>query len=138
MTTPHLADLRDRPVRTPLDLHRLWQAMMGEGGFSRRSLWLTFFEADGLPVPHIVPIDDIPARPDGESLDGLTLITRQLVDDGSVASVAMLLSRPGSGAMHADDRAWARVLAPLSPWPVHLATSDLVQVFAPDDLLPVG
>ena len=136
MTTPDLADVRDRPVRTAPDLLLFWQAMMGEGGFGGRRLWLTFFEADGLPVPLVIPIEDLPARPDGEQLDGLALIARQLIDEGQVASVAMLLSRPGPPTKTADDRAWARAIAPLSVWPIHLATADLVEVFAPDDLLP--
>jgi hypothetical protein len=40
--------------------------------------------------------------------------------------------------MTADDRAWARALMPITPaWPIHLATTDRMQVFAADDLLPV-
>jgi hypothetical protein len=40
------------------------------------------------------------------------------------------------------DRRWARALraafAGLTAWPLHLATPDNVQVFAPDDLLATG
>ncbi|MGI8459021.1 MAG: hypothetical protein ACR2LI_13035 [Propionibacteriaceae bacterium] len=135
MTTPDLADVRDRPVRTARDLQIFWEALMGEGGFGRRSLWLSFLETDGLPVPHVVPIDDLPVRPDETAVNGLALMVRELVENGEVAAVVMLLSRPGPDTKTADDRAWARALAPLSVWPVHLATTDLVQVFAPDDLL---
>jgi hypothetical protein len=41
------------------------------------------------------------------------------------------------------DRVWAveireRLARHLGPWPVHLATRNRIQVFAPDDLIAVG
>ena len=43
---------------------------MGRLGFGRTSLWMLLLEPDGTPVPHVVEIDEIPARPD-DTLDGL-------------------------------------------------------------------
>jgi hypothetical protein len=106
---------------------------MGDGGFSRRSLWLVFLYEDGQVAPVVVPIEDIPARPDA-LVANLGAVLAGLADDG-VSSTAMLLSRPGPRAMSADDRAWARALTSFTPWPVHLATADDLQVFAPDDLI---
>jgi hypothetical protein len=124
-------------VRTPTDLYRLWQDLMGDGGFGRRSVWLLFLSADGRPEPVIVPIDDIPARPNARLVDALGSIVRDLVHTGEVDSVALLLSRPGRSDMCEDDRGWARALVAVSRrWPIHLATEDHLQVFAPDDLLP--
>ena len=124
---------RDAIVRTPADLFALWQSLMGEGGFGRRTLWLVFLYDDGQVSSVIMPIEDIPARPD-PVVANLGLILADLGREG-IDSAAMLLSRPGPRAMTDDDRDWARALTPLTPWPVHLATADEVQVFAPDDLV---
>jgi hypothetical protein len=133
MTPPH-----ETIVHSDTELFELWQGLMGDGGFGRRSVWLLFFDADGRPEPVIVPIDDIPARPNARLIDALGEIVAGLKREGTVASVAMLLSRPGPRHMTADDRAWARALMPITPaWPIHLATTDRMQVFAADDLLPV-
>jgi hypothetical protein len=136
MTPPH-----ETIVHSDSDLYDLWHGLMGSGGYAQRSLWLLFFGADGRPEPVIVPIDDIPSRPDARLIGALGeivagLITQDTTEDSQVASVAMLLSRPGPHQMTADDRVWARALVPVTPkWPVHLATTDRLQVFAPDDLL---
>jgi hypothetical protein len=124
---------RDAIVHTPADLFALWQSLMGHGGFSRRSLWLVFVYEDGHVAPVVIPIEDIPKRPD-VLVANLGSVLAGLADDG-VSSTALLLSRPGPRAMTTDDRAWARALAPFTPWPVHLATADELQVFAPDDLI---
>lgn len=124
-------------IRTPTELSRLWQDLMGEGGFARRSVWLLFLGPDGRPEPVIVPIDDIPVRPDARLVDALGVIVGDLIATREVDSVALLLTRPGRGEMSEDDRRWARALLAVSRrWPIHLATADSVQVFAPDDLLP--
>ena len=84
----------------------------------------------------IVPIDDIPAEPDPLFTGNIAKIISDLVSSGVAASVAMLLSRSGPGTMTAQDRQWARALRlGKHRWPIHLATCDRVQVFAPDDLV---
>ncbi|WP_426560330.1 hypothetical protein ACPPVT_11505 [Angustibacter sp. McL0619] len=129
----------DRRVRTDDDLREHWQSLMGPDGFGRRSLWLAFFDAGAVPVPTLVPIDDIPERPVpelGQSLDHIAAELRATTD---VDSVAVLLTRPGGGGMSEADREWARFLydstALASRWPVHLGTAGQVRVFAPDDLI---
>jgi hypothetical protein len=116
----------------------MWQGLMGAGGFSVASIWLVFFDEESRLQHLIVPIDDIPAEPDEPFLRGLARIVTDLVDDHTVTSVAMLISRPGPRAMTGADRRWARALrahlGELACWPVHLATRDGIQVFAPDDL----
>lgn len=113
---------------------------MGPGGFGRRSLWLVFLDLRGRTLPVIVPIDDIPAEPDPRMIRNLASVVDGVVADGEAASVVLLLSRPGGTSMTAQDRRWAQSLRSaigphLSPWPIHLATTDCVQTFAPDDLI---
>jgi hypothetical protein len=130
--TPH-----DTMIRNAEDLERLWRSLMGDSGFSRRSIWLLFLDSDGRPTPALVPIDDIPRRPVPRLLDNLRRISRDLVGTQDIASMAMLLSRPGHAAMTNEDRAWARALHDISrTWPLFLAAAGSVQMFAPDDLLP--
>lgn len=124
---------RDAIVHTPADLFALWHSLMGDGGFGLRTLWLVFLYDDGQVAPVILPVEGIPVRPD-HTVANLGSIIADLNEDG-VSSAAMLLSRPGPRAMTDDDRAWARALTPFTPWPVHLATADDLQVFAPDDLI---
>jgi len=126
-------------VRSDLDLFELWQQLIGEPGFGRRSLWLVFFDHESRVSPVIVPIDDVPDEPDPLLLSNFAAAVRALVASQDLASVAPLLSRPGPGSMQPSDRRWAgavrQAFGSLSPWPVHLATSQGILVFAVDDLL---
>jgi hypothetical protein len=127
-------------VRTEAELTQLWEHMMGPGGFARRSIWHVFFDADGQMCPVIVPIDDIPQEPDALGLGSLADIVGDVTRASAIASVAVLLSRPGEQAMTPADRRWARAIhaafaSTIRLWPIHLATTDRVQVFAPDDLI---
>jgi hypothetical protein len=126
-------------VRNAVDLGRVWQRLMGPGGFGIRTLWLLFLDEQNRLQGALMPIEDVPAEPDVPSVRNLARVVADLLEDGEAASIAVLLSRPGPRAMTGADRRWARVvldeLGELSGWPVHLATRDFVQVFAPDDLV---
>ena len=117
----------------------MWRGLMGPGGFGRSTIWLVFFDAEFRTQSVIVPIEGVPAEPDPVSVRNLVSVVRDLVDGADVASVAMLLSRPGPRSMTDADRHWARALraelGELAVWPMHLATRDSVQIFAPDDLI---
>lgn len=122
------------------ELTQLWQQMMGPGGFARHSIWHIFFDPGGQMCPAVVPIDDIPLEPDGLLLDNLPYVIDEVTRGSDVASVAVLLSRPGTRGMTPADRRWARALhatfaSTLQLWPIHLATPGHVQIFAPDDLI---
>lgn len=128
------------PIGNAIELCALWQKLMGRGRFGKRTLWLLFLDEADRPIKLIVPIEGIPAEPDDRALDGIARMLDEVFDDGCPGSVPMLLSRPGPGAMTGSDRRWAaeiklRVGRHLGRWPVHLATCDRVQVFAPDDLI---
>lgn len=131
--------ISENPIHTDDDLFRLWQQLMGEGGFGRRSLWLVFLELDRCPAKVIVPIDDVPELPDQESVDRVVWLADQICERQGLATAPMCLSRPGSSRMTGSDREWAKAVRGAAgerhPWPLHLATKDHLQVFAPDDLL---
>lgn len=113
---------------------------MGTRCFDRRSLWLIFLDADGHQSDLIVPIDDIPILPDNRDVAAIADLVGRVREEVGVAQVPMLLSRPGPRDITEGDRRWAAALSAavrdLHPrWPIHLATRDRVQVFAPDDLI---
>lgn len=117
--------LRSATVTAAPDLTALWAALMGDGGFARRTLWLVLLDPGGHPAPVVVPIDDVPAEPGPRDVAGLGTVLAGVADLGTPV---LLLSRPGPAEVQDADRRWAAVLRPLAPaWPVHLATAD------PDD-----
>ena len=133
MTTPDLT-----PVHDQTDLEALWRRLMGELGFSRTTLWWLLIEADGTPVPTLIPFDDIPTRPT-DAVERLTAVLVHLVPAGG--SVAFLLTRPGvDGPLTPSERAWTRALQIVSRnvgstvWPVHRANDQALHVCSPDDL----
>jgi hypothetical protein len=95
---------------------------------------MVLLDEEGQLEPVIVPIDDVPLRPDSMEA-GLAEVITGLRDLGDPA---LLLSRPGPGGMTEEDRQWGRMLAPLTRWAVHLYTPSGLQVFAPDDLVRTG
>lgn len=129
---------RDAPhwhITSDTVLHELWCRLMGDGGFDRRSLWLVFLDADAVTLPVVVPVDDVPPRPEGLEITNLFRLVESMRDDG-IAAFAPLLARPGPAAMTADDRAWGVALTRIARerdvamWPVHLATHGRVQPMA--------
>lgn len=123
-------------VRTQVDLAELWHSFMGPGRFALRTLWILAIDDTGRALPPLLPIDDLPPRPNGFPVDSIKEIIEVLVREVAADTVACLISRPGRSAVSADDRAWAGALRAVSArWPVHLATADRITVIAVDDAL---
>jgi hypothetical protein len=123
-------------VRTAADLHRAWRALMGDLGFTRRTLWLLVLGPDGRPLGPLLNLDDLPDGPYDLGVDQLTSLCRELLDGpGQGGSLAMLITRPGRDEWHVGDRAWGRYLTAVAEqvggrvWPVHRANDrELVPV----------
>jgi hypothetical protein len=129
------------PIRSQQDLHDRWSILMGDLGFSGRSLWFTFVDNERRMVPHISQIVDVPIRCDQEMASQVITMCGHLLDDSAgISAIAFLLSRPGHHGMDADDRSWARALTAAARFErvsietVHLATDSDLVAFAPDDL----
>lgn len=128
------------PIRTETDLLRRWQQLMGDGGFGMRSLWLIYLDDEGMQGDLIAPIDGVPMLPDPREVRGIAESIALVRKELGVAEIPMLLSRPGPSYITEGDRLWAMALTQAlrdqrPRWPIHLATCDRVQVFAPDDLV---
>lgn len=121
MTKRSLApDPQTLVVATAADLATLWTALVGDGGFSRRTLWMAVLDGSGCPAPVLVPIDDLPRAPAPSDVDALSQAVTSVAEFGTVV---LLVARPGLDRIGEDDRRWGEALAPLAPrWPIHLAT----------------
>lgn len=80
-----------------------------------RQLWLMFVDGDARQAPVVVPIADIPRRPQAGPLDGLTRILAglrgELATDLGPGSVILTLERIGIDAVLPADSEWAAALA---------------------------
>ena len=129
MTRQPLADV---PIHSAADLTARWASVLDPPIFGARSLWLMWIDADGLMLPVIVPINDIPLTADREMLEGLRRVhigvaQEQLPRGGALA---MALCRPGGPQVTKGDEAWAESLrealdgVPVAPlWTLHLAAA---------------
>lgn len=130
----------EKVITNDTQLREHWVSIMGEQVFEKRSLWLIFVEHDQRVAPVVVPIDDVPVEPDDDTMAQVATFVSRAREQLGVASIPMLLSRPGGAVMADSDRRWARALTSAfrdqqPQWPIHLATHQRVQVFAPDDLV---
>ncbi|MGY1834417.1 hypothetical protein ACI79P_04825 [Blastococcus sp. SYSU DS0510] len=132
MTTSPLADAR---VRSAAELTDRWSTLLGPDGFGARSLWLTWFDADGRQLPVVVPVDDLPALPEPALLVGLREVHGSVVHDqlGGTGHLALALCRPGEPDVTAEDEAWAQELRSVldddlvaGTWSLHVAVAGRV------------
>ncbi len=151
-TPPDHPDHRDAPgdVRAELDrlvvhrqqdLHRLWELLMSPLGFSRRSLWVTFVDRDGRPLPQLMEVDELPDGAAAAEVGPLfAMLTDALGDVLDDLSLAFLVVRPGRAGLQDDDRRLAAALlagareAGVRCHPVHVADDARLRPVTPDDL----
>ena len=61
----------------------------------RRTLWLSWIDADHRLLPVLVPVDDIPDTPDPKLLDNLSFVVKSVIDkEAAVALRSSCLSDP--------------------------------------------
>jgi hypothetical protein len=99
------------PIASTADLKQRWRALMGCLGFGERLLRFVFIGPDRCMIK---VLSDVPIgpRPDPslvrELLSALSTILAG-ADDGT--TVALLLTRPGVGAISQTDREWSKLVA---------------------------
>ena len=129
------------PIRTQTDLTEVWTILMGKLGFAYRQLWVLFVLANGDAHPAVMKIEHLDEWPDEQFTAGLVDVCANFVDeDPGNGQVAMLLARPGGGALSASDRAWTSALyratrrGGVASHPIHLANDVELRLVAADDL----
>ncbi len=79
-----------------------------------RQLWVMFVDGDGKQAPVIMPISDLPLRPEARVIDNLAAVLAGMCTDlttevGS-GTVILTLERIGRDAVLPVDRQWAAAL----------------------------
>jgi hypothetical protein len=137
MTKPPLADV---PIRSAADLTSRWAAVLDPPIFGARSLWLTWFGADGRMLPVVVPVDDVPEQFDHRMTSGLLHLSDAVTEEhlAGAGHLAMALCRPGGPEVTGDDYEWAEDLRSAvddqldGTWSLHLAAGGRVsELLAP-------
>lgn len=122
--------MTNAPITTQSDLHQTWRRLIQPLGFSSRCLWLMFLDPDGVPVPQLTELADLPDRPAPAEVSGLERFLRHF--GGTGVRLAVFVGRRGSGLPGADDRAWAEAIyvacaqAEVPCETVHLGTSTAI------------
>jgi hypothetical protein len=131
-TTPPLANV---PIRSADDLTRRWTALLSPPVFGMRSLWLSWVGTDGRMLPVVVPVDDLPVRPEPALVMGLRQVHDSILEEhlGGDGHLAMALCRPGQPEITEDDDEWAEALRSAlddgqidGSWSLHLAAGGSV------------
>jgi hypothetical protein len=129
-TTP----LPEIPVRSADELTQRWWTLLAPPVFSIRSLWLAWFDAEGLMTPVVIPIDELPLLPDSVVVPGVLRLNDTVVESTGCAEghLALALCRPGTPMITAGDDEWAESLrdhldAQLEgTWSLHLAAGGII------------
>jgi hypothetical protein len=130
-------------IHTQQDLEKAWRRLMEPLGFSGHSIWLMLICTDGQAFPHLTQIEDAENPPTSNELANAAQLLEELrAEFAPGGRAAFLRSRPGSGGLTPNDRAWADALyemgrlAGVPTEVVHRACDvDLVPI-PMDELLP--
>lgn len=96
------------PIRTQDDLRDAWRRVMDPLSFRSRCLWLMLIDADGVPLPQLTKLTDLPDRPTLADQAGLERFLHHF--SGTEVRVAVFVGRPDTGLPSADDRAWSEAI----------------------------
>jgi len=76
-----------------------------------RSMWLFFLHRDGMQANLLVPIDDVPERPEASVVSNVCYVASESIAQApSLLSVVITLSRPGTMRRTESDRHILRAL----------------------------
>lgn len=129
------------PVLTADDLTQRWKLLLGREPFDIRSIWVLFFDENGIQLPVVVPMDDVPVQADQLLARRLVATMHQaLRQHAPGGSLALAIARPGPGLLQRTDTAWFSALTAAADAvgvmmrPVHLATAGRVRTMVLDDV----
>ena len=99
------------PLNTDTDVLDRVDHLVSHDARRGRSLWLMFLAADGVQLPVVVPIDDVPAHPEpgaaGQICDVIARVLNDAVPDGSVV---ITLARDNGMGVTDSDQQWFTAL----------------------------
>ncbi|GAB2981690.1 hypothetical protein [Nocardioides montaniterrae] len=92
------------------DLSRMWRRLIRPLGWRVHQMYLMFVDEDRHVLPHVVEVHDMPAGVSRRDARQFTRSFAHLVGAEGLASLAILLARPGTGGLTDLDRATCRHL----------------------------
>jgi hypothetical protein len=99
------------PVITDQDVLDRVGAIVEPAARQHRTLWLFFLELDGTQANLVVPIDDIPERPEAAVVANVCYVASESIAQAPrLFSVVIALSRPGTMRRTESDRHFLRAL----------------------------
>jgi hypothetical protein len=108
---PTAPELLAVPVITDRDVLDRVAAIISPAARRYRTLWLFFLHRDGIQANLVVPIDDIPERPDAGVIGNVCYVAAQSIAQApSLLSVIITLGRPGPVRRTDADRHLLHVL----------------------------
>jgi hypothetical protein len=122
------------PVRTPTELTARWSDLLAPSVFAGRSLWLAWMQPDGVMLPLLIPVDDLPRLPEPALVDGLRTMHDAVVATSGAdrLHLALALARPGGPPVTRPDVAWSEALRTgvgdriEGSWSLHLGAAGTV------------
>jgi hypothetical protein len=107
-------DTATDPVHSAADLRQRWRALMGPLGFGQRLLWICFVGPDRCMIK---AFSQVPLGTGANAVPAESVMSgRQdvLPDFPKGTTVALLLTRPGTGPISHLDRRWSTILTELA------------------------
>lgn len=93
------------PVITDQDVLDRVAAIVEPAARRQRTLWLFFLERDGTQANLVVPIDDVPERPEAAGMASVCYVASESIAHAArPLSVVIALSRPGTMRRTESDR----------------------------------
>jgi len=108
---PTAPELLAVPVITDRDVLDRVAAIISPAARRYRTLWLFFLHRDGIQANLVVPIDDLPERPEADVIGNVCYVAAQSIAQApSLLSVIITLGRPGTVRRTDTDRHLLRTL----------------------------
>jgi hypothetical protein len=98
------------PLRTDDDVLRRVDLLLGDDARQLRSVVLLLLDGDGRQLPVVVPIDDVPERPDPLIVGNVCWIIAEALKQYPGGSAVVVLTRPEPGPVNDADRYSARTI----------------------------
>jgi hypothetical protein len=140
MTAEHELPDPLAPVDSDDALLDRWRLVLDGETFTRRTLWVTWYDDRNVALPVVVPVEDLPPSPDEALVDSFGHIVGDVLRAADGAWVSCALVRPGSAMVTSEDRAWAAALHAslrhnaVPTRPLVLATARRLRQLVMDDL----
>jgi hypothetical protein len=101
---------RTAPLRTDDDVLRRVDLLLADTVRQLRSVVLLFLDDDGVQLPVVVPVDDVPERPDPMLVGSMCWVIAEVLRQYPGGSAIVALTRPGVPQPDNSDLDWCEML----------------------------